>query len=85
MNFCQRQAIGRCSAADRPRSIDTAEMIRISYCIGLPGTATETYCLEGPEAVPSSFVIRGRFGAADTFRLRLPETAADTSSISRNI
>jgi hypothetical protein len=47
--------------------------------------ATNTYCLDGSKDVPDSFVIGHRFGATDTLRLRCPNTATDTLSISRNI
>jgi hypothetical protein len=85
MKFCQRQGSDRCSAADRLLCLSVTEMIRISHGLGMPGTAAETYCLEGPKSVAESIVIGDRFGATETFRLRPPGTATDTPSISRNI
>jgi hypothetical protein len=85
MKFCQRQGSDRCSAADRPPRLSVTKMIRMSHGLGMPGTAAETYCLEGPKSVADSIVIGDRFGATDTFYLRPPGTATDTPSISRNI
>jgi hypothetical protein len=85
MKFFQRQRSGRCSAADRPPRLSVTEMIRMSHGLGMPGTAAETYCLEGPKSVADSIVVGDRSGATDTFPLRPPGTATDTWSISRNI
>ncbi|KAJ7658982.1 hypothetical protein B0H14DRAFT_3702017 [Mycena olivaceomarginata] len=85
MKFCKRQGSGRCSAADRLPRLSVTEMIRMSHGLGMPGTAAETYCLEGPKPVADSIVYRNRFGATDTSSLRPPEIVTDTLSISRNI
>jgi hypothetical protein len=85
MHFWQRQVIGRCPAAERPRRIRTAETIQIRCRMRLPNTTTDTYCLERSKNVPDSFVIGRRFGATDTLHLRRTNTATDTPSISCNI
>jgi hypothetical protein len=85
MKFWKRQGSGCCSAADRLPRLSVAKMIRMSHGLGMPGTAAETYCLEGPKPVADSIVIGDRFGATDTFCLRPPKTATDTQSISHNI